>query len=128
MDQRPDPAGDLPAEGTEPPDELVAEDLVVGDGDEATPGSTVTVHYVGVGWSSREEFDASWGGQPFTFQLGTGTVIPGWDQGVEGMREGGRRRLVIPAELAYGDRGVNGVIAPGETLVFDVDLLDVQHQ
>lgn len=127
MDERPDPAADLPEEGTEPPAELVIEDLKVGDGEEATAGSTVVVHYVGVGWSSRQEFDASWDrGQPLTFQLGSGMVIAGWDQGVQGMREGGRRRLVIPPQLAYGDRGASGVIAPGETLVFDVDLLDVQ--
>ena len=127
MDQRPDPATILPDEGTAPPDELVREDLVVGDGAEASAGDRVTVHYVGVAWSTGEQFDASWDrGQPFSFTLGAQEVIEGWDRGVEGMRVGGRRRLIIPPELAYGDRGAGGVIGPGETLVFVVDLLDVQ--
>ncbi|MFA9444197.1 FKBP-type peptidyl-prolyl cis-trans isomerase [Egicoccus sp. AB-alg6-2] len=128
MQQRPDPASELPELGTPPPDDLVTNDLVVGDGDEATVGSRVTVQYVGVAWSTGEEFDASWDrGQPFSFTLGAQDVIAGWDQGVEGMRVGGRRQLIIPPDLAYGDRGAgNGVIAPGETLVFVVDLLDVQ--
>lgn len=113
-------------EDAAPPDELVVDDLVVGDGAEATPGSQVAVHYVGVSWSTGEQFDASWDrGRPFTFGLGAGQVIAGWDRGVEGMRVGGRRRLTIPPELGYGDRGAGGVIAPGETLVFVVDLLEV---
>jgi peptidylprolyl isomerase len=114
-----------PPEGA-PPDDLEATDLVVGDGEEAVAGRTVTVHYVGVSFSSGEEFDASWNrGTPFRFGLGAGQVITGWDRGVQGMRVGGRRRLVIPAHLAYGERGAGGVIAPGETLIFVVDLLGV---
>lgn len=103
------------------------EDLVEGTGDEAVPGRTVQVHYVGVGVQSGDEFDASWNrGEPFEFALGAGYVIAGWDQGVSGMRVGGRRRLVVPAHLAYGDQGAGGVIAPGESLIFIVDLLDVR--
>ena len=110
-----------------PPDELVIDDLVVGDGDEATPGHQVEVHYVGVAWSSGEQFDASWDrGSPFGFGLGQGQVIQGWDQGVAGMKVGGRRRLTIPPALGYGDRGAGGAIKPGETLVFVVDLLGVR--
>jgi peptidylprolyl isomerase len=109
------------------PTDLLVEDIVVGTGAEATPGSTVVVHYVGVGVSSGEEFDASWNrNEPFVFPLGAGMVIKGWDQGVAGMKVGGQRRLVIPAHLGYGDRGAGGVIAPGETLIFIVDLLDVR--
>jgi len=82
------------------------------------------VHYVGVGWSTRKQFDASWDrGSPFSFPLGAGRVIKGWDQGVAGMKVGGRRRLVIPPQLGYGDRGAGGAIKPGETLVFVVDLV-----
>ncbi|MBS3940585.1 MAG: FKBP-type peptidyl-prolyl cis-trans isomerase [Actinobacteria bacterium] len=125
MPQRPDPSADLPAPGSPPPTELVRDDLVVGDGDEAVSGTRVSVHYVGISWSDRQEFDASWERGPFTFGLGAREVIDGWDQGVEGMRVGGRRRLTIPPELAYGERGAGGVIAPGETLVFVVDLLAV---
>ena len=109
-----------------PPTELVVEDLEVGDGHEARAGSEVEVHYVGVAWSTGKPFDASWDRrEPFPFRLGAGQVIPGWDQGVAGMRIGGRRRLTIPPALAYGAQGAGGVIAPGETLVFVVDLLDV---
>jgi peptidylprolyl isomerase len=109
-----------------PPQDLVVEDIAAGDGPEAVPGQTVTVHYVGVAHSTGEEFDASWNrGEPFRFPLGAGHVIGGWDQGVTGMRVGGRRRLVIPPHLGYGDRGAGGVIKPGETLVFVVDLLGV---
>ncbi|HUY43983.1 MAG TPA: FKBP-type peptidyl-prolyl cis-trans isomerase [Acidimicrobiales bacterium] len=108
------------------PSELLVEDLVVGTGEEATPGRDVVVHYVGVGVASGEEFDASWNrAEPFVFPLGAGHVIAGWDQGVAGMRVGGRRRLVIPSHLAYGERGAGGVIAPGETLIFVVDLLEL---
>lgn len=110
-----------------PPAELVAEDLVVGTGAEATAGSTVEVHYVGVSWSTQRQFDASWDrGRPFDFPLGAGRVIRGWDDGVAGMRVGGRRRLVIPPALGYGSRGAGGAIGPNETLVFVVDLLAVR--
>jgi peptidylprolyl isomerase len=109
------------------PDDLLIEDLIEGSGTEATPGTTVSVHYVGVGVTSGEEFDASWNrGEAFVFPLGAGHVIKGWDQGVSGMKVGGRRRLVIPAHLGYGQQGAGGVIAPGETLIFVVDLLDVR--
>ena len=111
------PEGDIPFE-------LGIEDLVLGDGDEATAGNRVTVHYVGVAFRTGEEFDASWNrGDPFQFRLGGGQVIAGWDQGVVGMRVGGRRRLVIPPHLGYGSRGAGRVIKPGETLIFVVDLV-----
>lgn len=111
----------------EPPAELVVEDLVVGGGDEAKPGHQVTVHYVGVSFSSGKEFDASYNrGDAFDFALGAGQVIGGWDQGVVGMRVGGRRKLTIPPHLGYGARGAGGVIKPNETLIFVVDLLGVQ--
>jgi peptidylprolyl isomerase len=110
-----------------PPSDLQVEDLTAGDGDEATAGRTVSVHYVGVAHSTGEEFDASYNrGEPLSFRLGAGQVISGWDQGVQGMKVGGRRKLVIPPHLAYGDRGAGGVIAPGETLIFVVDLLAVR--
>ena len=110
-----------------PPADLATEDLTVGTGAEATPGKTVDVQYVGVSWSTKQEFDASWGrGSPFSFPLGAGRVIKGWDQGVAGMKVGGRRRLVIPPSLGYGDRGAGGAIKPGETLVFVVDLIGVR--
>ncbi|MBR7742298.1 FKBP-type peptidyl-prolyl cis-trans isomerase [Phycicoccus sp. BSK3Z-2] len=113
--------------GTEAPDDLVIEDITVGDGAEATSGSTVSAHYVGVAHSTGEEFDASWNrGAPLDFQLGVGMVIAGWDEGIAGMRVGGRRKLTIPAHKAYGDRGAGAVIAPGETLVFVVDLMGVR--
>ncbi len=114
------PEGDIPFG-------LVVEDLVAGDGEEATAGSKVTVHYVGVAFRSGTEFDASWDrGQPFAFKLGKGQVIPGWDAGVQGMRVGGRRKLTIPSAMAYGARGAGGVIEPHEPLVFVVDLLAVE--
>ena len=110
--------------GEQPPAQLEIEDLEVGDGAEATPGQQVEVHYVGVSWRTRKQFDASWDrGDTFTFGLGQGQVIKGWDDGVAGMRVGGRRRIVIPPALAYGKRGAGGVIGPDETLVFVVDLL-----
>jgi peptidylprolyl isomerase len=115
-----------PIEG-EPPAELRIEDLVVGDGPEAEPGRQVSVHYVGVAFSSGKEFDASYNrGDAFDFPLGGGQVISGWDQGVAGMKVGGRRKLTIPPHLGYGQRGAGGVIKPGETLIFVVDLLGVR--
>ena len=114
------PDGDIPFE-------LGIDDLVVGDGDEATKGSKVTVHYVGVAFRSGEEFDASWNrGQPFEFAIGKGQVIPGWDAGVLGMKVGGRRKLTIPSAMGYGARGAGSAIAPHEPLVFVVDLLSVR--
>ena len=108
------------------PTTLVAEDLVLGTGTEATKGKTVTVQYVGVHLDGSQ-FDASWDrSEPFSVRLGGGQVIAGWDQGVAGMKIGGRRQLVIPADLAYGPRGFPPVIQPNETLVFVVDLLDVK--
>jgi peptidylprolyl isomerase len=112
--------------GAEPPADLVITDVTEGDGAEATSGSTVSVHYVGVAHSTGEEFDASYNrGTPLQFRIGVGQVIQGWDEGVEGMKVGGRRQLVIPPHLGYGDRGAGGVIKPGETLIFVVDLLEV---
>jgi peptidylprolyl isomerase len=108
-----------------PPAELVTDDVVTGEGKPARPGDHVTVHYVGVSHSSGKQFDSSWDrGQPFDFPLGARRVIQGWDYGVTGMREGGRRTLVIPPSLGYGERGM-GPIAPNETLVFVVDLVKV---
>jgi peptidylprolyl isomerase len=110
--------------GGEPPADLEIKDIWEGDGPEAEAGSTVSVHYVGVAFSTGEEFDASWNrGAPLRFQLGVGQVIPGWDRGVQGMRVGGRRQLLIPPHLAYGDRGAGSVIKPGETLIFVCDLV-----
>jgi peptidylprolyl isomerase len=110
--------------GGEPPTELEITDIWEGDGAEANPGDTVRVHYVGVAYSTGEEFDASWNrGDPLQFELGAGRVIAGWDQGVQGMKVGGRRQLVIPPELAYGDQGAGTAIAPGETLIFVCDLV-----
>ena len=112
---------------TDPPADLVIEDLTVGDGAEAVPGTTCTMQYVGHGWSTRRQFDASWDrGEPFSFRLGAGMVIGGWDQGVAGMKVGGRRKLTIPPHLGYGQRGAGRDIKPGETLVFVVDLLAVR--
>ncbi|MFI7615219.1 FKBP-type peptidyl-prolyl cis-trans isomerase [Nonomuraea terrae] len=112
--------------GGNPPADLEIEDLTVGDGPEAKPGQNVRVHYVGVSFSTGEEFDASWNrGQAFEFPLGAGRVIGGWDQGVVGMKVGGRRKLVIPPHLGYGTRGAPPRIKPNETLIFVVDLLGV---
>lgn len=111
----------------EPPKQLEKTDLIEGTGAEAKSGDEVTVQYVGVGFDSRKEFDASWNrGEPFSFTLGASEVIPGWDQGVEGMKVGGQRELVIPPELAYGETGSPPVIGPNETLVFVIDLLEVE--
>lgn len=110
----------------DPPADLLITDLTEGDGAEATAGSTVLVHYVGVAHSTGEQFDASYDrGEPLRFRLGIGQVISGWDQGVAGMKVGGRRHLVIPPHLGYGDRGAGGVIKPGETLIFVCDLMGV---
>ncbi|MET8830220.1 FKBP-type peptidyl-prolyl cis-trans isomerase [Streptomyces sp. NPDC004610] len=118
------PEVDFP--GGEPPKDLEIKDIWEGDGPAAKAGDTVAVHYVGVAFSSGEEFDASWNrGTPLRFQLGVGQVISGWDQGVQGMKVGGRRQLVIPPHLAYGDRGAGGRIGPGETLIFVCDLVAV---
>ena len=113
--------------GSEPPADLEITDVTVGDGEEAKSGQRVSVHYVGVAHSTGEEFDASYNrGQPLQFQLGVGQVISGWDTGVQGMKVGGRRQLVIPPHLGYGDRGAPPVIKGGETLIFVVDLLEVR--
>jgi len=116
------PEVDFP--GGQPPAELEITDVWEGDGAVAKAGDTVQVHYVGVAYSTGEEFDASWNrGDPLEFRLGVGQVIAGWDQGVQGMRVGGRRQLVIPPHLAYGERGAGRAIAPGETLIFVCDLV-----
>ncbi|HUR01138.1 MAG TPA: FKBP-type peptidyl-prolyl cis-trans isomerase [Nonomuraea sp.] len=110
-----------------PPADLEIVDIVEGDGAEAKPGQSVKVHYVGVAFSTGEEFDASWNrGDAFEFPLGGGRVIAGWDQGVAGMKVGGRRKLVIPPHLGYGNRGAGASIKGGETLIFVVDLLAVR--
>ena len=110
-----------------PPSTLVVKDLKKGTGAVAKPGSSLTVNYVGVSYSTGKEFDNSFDrGQPFPFQLGAGMVIPGWDRGLVGMRVGGRRQLTIPAKLAYGAQGQPPTIKPNETLVFVIDLLGVQ--
>ncbi|MEU2949964.1 FKBP-type peptidyl-prolyl cis-trans isomerase [Streptomyces xanthochromogenes] len=110
----------------EPPADLEIKEIWEGDGAVAKAGDFVKVHYVGVAFSSGEEFDASWNrGNPLEFKLGAGQVIEGWDQGIQGMKVGGRRRLTIPARLAYGDRGAGNAIAPGETLIFVCDLVAV---
>jgi peptidylprolyl isomerase len=117
---------DVTVDGGDPPADLVIDDLEVGDGKEARPGANVEVHYVGVAWSTGRQFDASWDRrQTFQFRLGSGMVISGWDQGVAGMKVGGRRRLTIPPELGYGARGAGEAIKPNETLVFVVDLVGV---
>jgi peptidylprolyl isomerase len=116
------PEIDFP-EGPVPAD-LEITDIWAGDGPVAQVGRTIRVHYVGVAYSTGEEFDASWSrGEPLEFQLGIGRVITGWDQGIVGMKVGGRRKLVIPPHMAYGDSGAGGVIAPGETLIFVCDLV-----
>ena len=120
------PAVDVPSD--QPPSyQLELDDITVGDGDEAVAGQVVEVHYVGVSWANGKQFDASWDrGDTFKFGLGKGQVIPGWDQGVAGMKVGGRRRITIPPQLGYGKRGAGGVIGPDETLVFVVDLMGVR--
>ena len=119
------PEIDFPEGGV--PADLEITEIWEGDGEEAKAGHNISVHYVGVAFSSGEEFDASWGrNSPLDFRLGVGQVIEGWDRGVQGMKVGGRRKLVIPAHLAYGDRGAGNKIAPGEALIFVVDLLGVR--
>jgi peptidylprolyl isomerase len=109
------------------PKKLTEKELVKGTGAEAKSGDEVTVQYVGVDYKTGKEFDASWDrGEPFSFTLGAGEVIPGWDQGVEGMKVGGRRELIIPPELAYGPAGSPPAIGPNETLIFVIDLLAVK--
>jgi peptidylprolyl isomerase len=126
MPERSKPEVTVPSDES-PSYQLEVEDIEVGDGDEAVAGNVVEVHYVGVSWSTGKQFDASWDrGDTFKFGLGKGQVIPGWDQGVAGMRVGGRRRLTIPPQLAYGKRGAGGVIGPDETLVFVVDLVGLR--
>ncbi|MGD0386865.1 MAG: FKBP-type peptidyl-prolyl cis-trans isomerase [Solirubrobacteraceae bacterium] len=120
------PLVEVPA-NQDPSYQLEIDDLVAGSGDEAVSGRVVEVHYVGVSWRTGAQFDASWDrGETFKFKLGKGQVIAGWDQGVTGMRVGGRRRITIPPMLAYGKRGAGGVIGPDETLVFVVDLISVR--
>jgi peptidylprolyl isomerase len=110
-----------------PPQKLETKDLEEGSGATAKAGDAVIVNYVGVNYKTGKEFDASWDrGEPFTFTLGAGEVIPGWDQGVEGMKAGGRRELIIPPELGYGSAGAPPAIPPNETLVFVVDLEGVE--
>lgn len=120
-----EPQVDVPGGG--PPTSLIAKDIVTGDGKRARPGDDLAVQYTGIAFSTGEKFDASWdrGAQPLEFTVGAQQVIPGWDQGIPGMREGGRRLLVIPSELAYGPRGQPPVIGPDETLIFVVDLVQV---
>ena len=114
------PEGDVPTE-------LKIIDLIEGDGREVVAGDTVSTHYVGVAWSTGEEFDASWNrGTPLDFRVGVGQVIQGWDQGLLGMKVGGHRRLEIPSDLAYGSRGAGGAIKPNEALIFVVDLVGVR--
>lgn len=123
---RPDLLPVLPDDRGDPPEELRVEDLVAGDGPPAAAGDTLTVHFVGASWASGQEFDATWDrDQPFTFTLGNEEVIDGWERGLQGVRVGGRRALVIPPDLAYGDRGSAIGIEPGETIVFIVDLLAI---
>ena len=118
---------EIPIPAGSPPRALEKEDIVKGKGPAARTGDNVVVHYVGVSFSTGDEFDASWNtGQPYPFPLGGGQVIKGWDQGVVGMRAGGRRKLTIPPRLAYGAGGFPPAIGPNETLVFVIDLIEIQ--
>jgi len=125
----PDRKPRVPRGRGDPPSELAVQDLIVGDGRRARSGDLVSVQYVGVLFENGRQFDASWDGnrpgQAFQFPLGGGQVIPGWDQGVAGMREGGRRKLIIPPDLAYGAQGFPPDIPPNATLIFDIDLEQV---
>jgi peptidylprolyl isomerase len=115
----------VPPQGP-PPKKLVTKTLIPGSGREAEAGNLIKVNYLGVGYESGKEFDSSWSrNEPFTFPLGAGEVIKGWDQGLEGMKVGERRELIIPPSLAYGSEGA-GTIAPNATLVFVIDLLEVE--
>jgi peptidylprolyl isomerase len=119
---------DITIPETPPPTELQTTDITVGEGEEARAGSTVEVHYAGRAYSNGEEFDSSYErGEAFSFTLGQGGVIPGWDQGIAGMREGGRRQLIVPPDLAYGEQGDPPDIGPNDTLVFVIDLLRVEE-
>ena len=118
---------DVTVPDTDPPNSLVVIDDIEGDGDEASAGNSVSVHYVGVAWSTGSQFDASWDRmEPFRFGLGAGQVIQGWDEGVAGMKVGGRRTLHIPPDMGYGARGAGRAIKPNETLSCVVDLLEVR--
>jgi FKBP-type peptidyl-prolyl cis-trans isomerase len=109
-----------------PPGQLLVHDLIPGTGATAHAGTQVTVQYIGYSWTTRQKFDASWDrNQPFVFQLGAGQVIAGWDQGVAGMKVGGRRELIIPPSLAYGSQSPTPAIASNDTLIFVVDLVKV---
>jgi peptidylprolyl isomerase len=115
---------EVPAPQGDPPPELVIRDIVPGKGPKAKAGDQLTMQYVGISWSTGQQFDASWdrAAEPFAFQLGAGMVIPGWDQGLVGLRKGGRRLLIIPPDMGYGPSGTpDGSIAPNETLIFVVD-------
>ena len=117
----------IPKPTGSPPRKLVKEDIVRGKGPGAKPGDTVVVHYVGMNFSNGQEFDASWEtGAPFPVQLGTGGVIAGWEKGLVGIKEGGRRKLTIPPELGYGAQGYPPDIPPNETLVFVIDAVSVK--
>ncbi len=120
----------MPRQSGEAPTELVTDDIVEGKGQAAKAGDVVKMRYVGVRFRDNQQFDASWDRQPneFEFPLGGGQVIPGWDQGIVGMKVGGRRQLTIPPDLAYGAQGAPPDIAPNETLVFVVDLKEIQRQ
>ena len=115
---------EIPAPQGDPPPELVIRDIVKGKGPKAKAGDELSMQYVGNSWSTGQQFDASWdrGAQPFVFQLGAGMVIPCWDEGLVGLRKGGRRLLIIPPDKGYGPNGTpDGTIAPNETLIFVVD-------
>ena len=117
----------IPASSDPPPTDLVSKDIVVGDGATAEKGDQLTVQYVGADYATGVQFDASWdNGQPLPLQLGAGQVIAGWDQGLEGLKVGGRRELIIPPDLGYGAQGQPPSIQPNETLVFVIDLLDAK--
>ena len=123
--ERPEPKVEVPKGA--PPKDLEVKDLIKGSGPAAAAGDVVSVQYVGVDYETGKQFDASWDhGQPFTFQLGGGQVIPGWDRGIDGMKVGGQRELIIPPEQAYGRIGQPPAIGPDATLVFVIDLLGVQ--
>lgn len=120
------PEVDFP--GDTPPGDLLIDDISEGDGAEAEAGDTIEAHYVGVAWSTGEEFDSSWNrGEPLRFQVGVGQVISGWDEGIVGMRAGGRRKLTIPPHMGYGANGAGSAIGPNETLIFMVDLVSTNR-